>query len=958
MPQRIFLTWNRQLLPQVSAWLSSPWTDGPLNLADTLVVVPAAEAGRRLRESLARTAATRGAALLPPRIATPEAVVSPPSIPSLQNLRACELALWTRTLLDLALDSFRAIFPFDPPQRDQAWALSTAAELLKLRSLLDEARLDFATAARRLGPDHEEAERWQQLAALESIALASLSRVNLPDLHTERLRTADSGTPPEGIRRIVVAAVPDASPLLASALDALEKHGTPVTILIHAPESEAPRFLPHGNPVPQAWTTCEIPLSNPEDSLLVFDQPEDAAAFLTSQWTAAAQQHADLPGIGSADPEVTAAFLESAAQAGFAAYDPAGLPFHHASLAWTLQLVRDLIRHDSITAATQILAIPGLRFPPGDRAAWDQFIAASIPASLTSAHQLASAARKSAAPQPDGAIPADRDARIAADAAKATDFLTDLRRKIASAASLTPILEFLGASLGQTSGPLLEGAASAIIGAAEATDAACATANLSPAPADRIDFLLHLLKPARLYPPQPEDAEPIAGWLELPWNDNPHLFIAGANEGMIPDSSHGDAWLPDSSRLALGLRANDSRLARDSFLLTSMLACRRTSGKLALLSCRLSAAHDPLRPSRLLFRCPPSELPARVIHLFAEKSGQIPSRQRPAWQRPWRLEVPPPQPDNRIFQKISVTQFADYLACPFRFYLKHALRMQPFDPHPVELDPRGFGNAIHAAIERLHREPALASCSDAREIEQFLDDAVTTIFHHHHGPHLAVPLRIQLETARRRLATFARTHAETRAEGWRTFLVEASFPTLKDGTDPIEILGQKIQGRIDLIERNENSGNLRIIDYKTGKSGPPVKSHLRRLRKGESPETWKSVTLDGKPMVWTNLQLPFYAAVVSRIYQPPMTEAGYITLPASVQDAKLLVFDNLTPELCEAAETCAAGIVNAIRHGIFWPPASRPTHDDFKGLAPDGAEQAFLPIDPAAFRAPSTPAAV
>jgi hypothetical protein len=89
-----------------------------------------------------------------------------------------------------------------------------------------------------------------------------------------------------------------------------------------------------------------------------------------------------------------------------------------------------------------------------------------------------------------------------------------------------------------------------------------------------------------------------------------------------------------------------------------------------------------------------------------------------------------------------------------------------------------------------------------------------------------------------------------------------------------------------------------------------------------------------------------------------MTEAGYITLPASVQDAKLLVFDNLTPELCEAAETCAAGIVNAIRHGIFWPPASRPTHDDFKGLAPDGAEHAFLPIDPAAFRAPSTPAAV
>jgi len=957
MPQRIFLTWDLHLLPQVSSWLAREWHHGPLNLADTLVVVPSAEAGRRLRESLARTAASRGAALLPPRITTPEAVVSPPATENPRELRACELALWTRCLLDLPLDQFRAVFPVDPPQRDQAWALSTAADLLKLRSLLDEACLDFTSAAARLGPSHEEAERWQQLASLETAALARLAAANLPDPHAERLRTARAGTPPEGIRRIMVAAVPDASPLLATALDAFEENGTPVTILIHAPESEAHRFLPHGNPIPAAWTSGDIPIDNPATHLKVFDQPADAAAFLTSQWTTASRTQTNLPGIGSADPEVTAAFLSSAAQAGFAAYDPAGLPFHRASLAWTLQLVRDLLRHDSITAASQILAIPGLRFPAKVRGDWDQFIATRIPATLTIAHQIASEARTATAAIPEGAPKPDRDTSIASHASAATEFLTILRRNLTAAQSLDPILAFLGTSLGQTTGPLLEDAASAITESASATDSAFATAQLSPAPADRIDFLLHLLKPTRLYPPQPADAEAIAGWLELPWNDNPQLFIAGANEGMVPDSTLGDAWLPDGSRLALGLRANDSRLARDSFLLTSMLACRRSAGSLPLLCCRRSAGNDPLRPSRLLFRCPPAELPARVALLFHEPSEQERNRPRPAWQRPWKLSVPPPRQGNPIFQKISVTQFADYLACPFRFYLKHALRMQPFDPQPVELDPRGFGNAIHAAIEQLHREPALASSSDQREINHFLDTAVTTIFHRQHGPHLTVPLRIQLETARRRLATFAALHARQRAAGWRTFLVEANFPALKDGSDPIEIGGLGIRGRIDLIEQHESSGALRVIDYKTGKSSHPAKSHLRRIRKGEDLPPWKTVTLGDQLMAWKNLQLPFYAAIVSRIFHPPSTEAAYISLPASAQDAGLHAFDNLSAELRDAAETCAAGIVDAIREGIFWPPAPQPQFDDFKCLAPDGAGQAFLPIDPAAFRAPATPAA-
>ncbi|OYU98221.1 MAG: hypothetical protein CFE26_27965, partial [Verrucomicrobiales bacterium VVV1] len=65
------------MLPQAVAWLAREWAgDGPLDLARTLVVVPTRQAGRRLREALAEHAAARGQAVFPPRVVTPESLVT------------------------------------------------------------------------------------------------------------------------------------------------------------------------------------------------------------------------------------------------------------------------------------------------------------------------------------------------------------------------------------------------------------------------------------------------------------------------------------------------------------------------------------------------------------------------------------------------------------------------------------------------------------------------------------------------------------------------------------------------------------------------------------------------------------------------------------------------------------------------------------------------------------------
>src|SRR5262245_33867468 len=76
MPQRTFLPWSRPLLPAVVDHLCAGWTGGMLDLSALVVIVPTAEAGRRLRAALAMRASAKGAAVLSPLIITPELITS------------------------------------------------------------------------------------------------------------------------------------------------------------------------------------------------------------------------------------------------------------------------------------------------------------------------------------------------------------------------------------------------------------------------------------------------------------------------------------------------------------------------------------------------------------------------------------------------------------------------------------------------------------------------------------------------------------------------------------------------------------------------------------------------------------------------------------------------------------------------------------------------------------------
>jgi ATP-dependent helicase/nuclease subunit B len=429
------------------------------------------------------------------------------------------------------------------------------------------------------------------------------------------------------------------------------------------------------------------------------------------------------------------------------------------------------------------------------------------------------------------------------------------------------------------------------------------------------------------YDEKPPAAIELQGWLELLWEDAPHLIVCGFNDGRVPESVVGDPFLPESLRERLGLKTNATRFARDAYLLQAIAHSRTQSGRLDILLGKTSMAGDPLRPSRLLLRCADVALPQRVEYLFrpAEVSGS-----NLAWTRAWQLRprrVAAPSP-------IAVTALRSWLACPFRFYLSYVLRMKPVDSAKTELDVFDFGILCHSALEAMGGSSAMRDCVDPVVIREFLLGKLEEDARERFGTQLTLPLVVQLESARQRLSRAADIQAGTRAEGWVVQAVETSFE--------LGIGGLQIKGKIDRIDRHERTGAMRVLDYKTSDQPvDPWHAHVRGIRKTETPPEFARFILNGREHVWNDLQLPLYlralrtGGLAAHEMGPDTSVVGaYFNLPKASSETGIRAWEDYNWEIDDAAWRCAEGAAQAIREGVFWPPNEnvRPDFDDFAPL--------------------------
>jgi ATP-dependent helicase/nuclease subunit B len=945
---RLFLGWDRPALETAARHLMDAAPDG--DLSRCLIVLPGGRAARLLLGLLLELTSPAaddapgtppGPLLVPPRFCTPGELPDlllqgdQPETPA--GPLARRLA-WVAALRSLPARQIEPLIPHPPAADDlHAW-WQIAAPLEATHSELAGELIRFADvpglAAPAGSPPFPEPERWQAAALVQDACERILAAEGLvdPDLRTLQL-AALGGTPAEArYGHIVLLGIADLS---RAARAALAEAQCPVTAMVFAPEFLGDRFDDLGTVRPEVWSDAIIDLPEP----LFAENPADQAQLALETIAALDGRFAphDIT-IGIPDDEVVPCIERAAEQASvvqissegrkgaaFRTRSASGRPLAQTPPLSLLHAVRDLAHRPTFAAFAALVRHPDVEryllqslAPDRQRSAewWldslDCFQAEHIPSQLPSRGE-----EWTTDDQPTREI-------LTALHAAIRDLLGELvadraRRPLHA---WTPPLRALmsrlyaGVELSRTD-PTQRGTIEGNIAVRDWVVELERIAAVSPAgrssqylpdctPAEALDMLLDLAGGGAVPDEGDEDTVELLGWLELPLDPAPVLIVTGMNEGIVPSSTVGDSFLPDTLRESLGIPSNRRRFARDLFNLAALAASRQ----LTLIAGRRSADNTPLAPSRLLFSCSPATAVERIRRFTGDVSTagrrRIAIRTRPGQVNLFEeMPIIPTEP----ITSARVTSFRTFLASPYRFYLENVLNLSERDDSALELDPLAYGSLLHDVLERFGRSDA-SDADDPGRIEQCIFDHLSTLTRQRFGADPGTYIWLQVEFARRRLREFAQLQADRRRAGWLIEHVEWR-PAQGPAAMIVDDLPFGLRGKIDRIDRHESGRRWAVLDYKTGDSvNPPDKTHRGR---------------DG----WRDLQLPLYRHLAKSLNlpdDPDLVTLGYIAIPKMPGEVRVLEATWTAEDLAEADET-ARGVIRRIRAADFLHLGDEPPED-------------------------------
>lgn len=897
------------------------------DLSELLVIVPTRNAGRRLREMLANLANEQGKALLAPQVVPTEFLLSLISKPAKGKVATAEESLlaWVHVLLKADLERYHALFPVAPVRQDFSWAHGTARSLGELRRSLGESGLEMEDVPRLLMDELEEEDRWLELAKLESAFKKHLARHDLQDAATVHKWAVKNPELPPGIKEIVVAATPDPIPI---ALQVLQKisHQIPTQVLIHAPQEMAASFDDWARPSSAFWKERVIEIGDEKETIHVLPDSTAQAALLTEK-VSAYEEPAQTVTIGVLDEEVTSAIERGLNSAGVSTFNPQGQSLRTQGTLHFFRALGRLLKENSYRAFIELLRCPDyLAYLSGKMMFWDtaslfrrfdDLYQEHLPQNLRDLRHFMRIGKMHVTLEMLAALNDTEELLMTLKRKPLASCLPEILHDIFSARApmpgseaervlrltwerLSPILEVL-------SGPLAK--------------------PLKLKTAESFDVILQFLEAEQLYDERPPGAVELLGWLELAWDDAPHLLLSGFNEGMVPESIVGDAYLPERLRVALAkhvkFKTNEDRFARDAYLFESMLRSREKGGRLDVMVGKRSRKGDPLRPSRLLFRCPDEKLAERVTYLFREVEVQ---ELNLPWTPGFLLKRPEEIPE---LESVGVTAFRDYLTSPLHFYFRHIEKMRSVDDEKLELDAAGFGTFCHEVLRRFGEDSSVNDSRDENFVRKYFEETLDQLAVERFGGEMTLPVKIQLRSARQRLSAVAAIQVQERKLGWKIEAVELSLDS------QMVIDGVKVRGKVDRIDRNEKTGEVRVLDYKTTDKGDdPNRAHLSKITSSTNLDwlpDYARFELAGKEYRWKNLQLPLYRLSLQEEFGRQI-RCGFFNLPKSVGDTGITMFQALQEAHDLAARSCAEGVISDVKSEKFWPIKVAENYDDFTSL--------------------------
>lgn len=168
---------------------------------------------------------------------------------------------------------------------------------------------------------------------------------------------------------------------------------------------------------------------------------------------------------------------------------------------------------------------------------------------------------------------------------------------------------------------------------------------------------------------------------------------------------------------------------------------------------------------------------------------------------------------------MSASRLETYATCPFYFYVQQVLGLEPKEPPELGLDARQVGSMLHRILELVY-----AHAGEDADLEQLLAslleyaNQVFKIAPQKFGFRPSPLWKVE-QTQFLEMLTTTIEALEVSSQDWTPISTEAKFGIAD--TPPLVIdLGETsitLRGLIDRVDRN-SSGELRVIDYKTGGS--------------------------------------------------------------------------------------------------------------------------------------------
>ena len=286
-------------------------------------------------------------------------------------------------------------------------------------------------------------------------------------------------------------------------------------------------------------------------------------------------------------------------------------------------------------------------------------------------------------------------------------------------------------------------------------------------------------------------------------------LIIGADADHLPGGDSASVFFNQQVRAELGLPTRSAALAQTEHDLAQLLLT--TPDIRVLWQARQGGERNPVSPwfERL-----------HALHQLAW-GNSLDDTQLGNWLTP--AEVPAPQPAAlpdptqqpgptlpaaAIPERISVSAYNSLVACPYQYFARQVLRLNPLDEISSALEKADYGQLVHAILHRFHQANPVISAVARDALEAQLQQLTDAAF----APALADDYYAHawLHKWRSQIAAYLDWQTAREAEGWRwqagELTAERHFAL--DAGHAISLYG-----RLDRIDTLSHS--RAVLDYKT-----------------------------------------------------------------------------------------------------------------------------------------------